>query len=239
MTSWRGLHRFTTWRRRCGWAGGWMLRRWVRRWLMWWAAMRACGRCLWRVEGIPRQLVVAVERADFGWQVIDAAGWSVSRLDEAIGDGASRFDLASEIPLRARLFRIAEEEHVLVAVVHHIAADGWSLTPLVRDLGVAYAARCAGRAPGWAGWRCSMSITRSGSASSWVISTTATAVSPRSWPTGSRPWLGCLSGCSCPPIGPTRRWLIIAAPGWRWSGRLSCSSGCARWPVSTMRPASW
>ena len=29
-------------------------------------------------DGIPQQLVVAVERADFGWQVIDAAGWSVS-----------------------------------------------------------------------------------------------------------------------------------------------------------------
>ena len=104
------------------------------------------------VEGIPQQLMVPAERADFGWEVVDATGWPASRLDEAIGDGGARtrFDLATEIPLRARLFRIADDEHVLVAVVHHIAADGWSITPLVGDLGVAYASRCAGQAPDWA-----------------------------------------------------------------------------------------
>ena len=102
-------------------------------------------------EGIPQQLVVPAERADFGWQVVDATGWPASRLGEAIGAAARHtFDLATEIPLRARLFRVAEDEHVLVAVVHHIAADGWSITPLVGDLGVAYASRCAGQAPGWA-----------------------------------------------------------------------------------------
>ncbi len=103
------------------------------------------------LEGIPRQLVVSAERADFGWQVVDATGWPASRLEEAIEEAARHpFDLAIEIPLRARLFRVAEDEHVLVAVVHHIAADGWSITPLVADLGVAYASRCAGRAPDWA-----------------------------------------------------------------------------------------
>ena len=91
------------------------------------------------------------ERADFGWDVVDAGGWPADRLGEAIDATARRpFDLAAEIPLRARLFRVADDEHVLVAVVHHIAADGWSITPLVRDLGVAYASRCAGQAPGWA-----------------------------------------------------------------------------------------
>ncbi|MGC2796953.1 MAG: condensation domain-containing protein, partial [Mycobacterium sp.] len=103
------------------------------------------------VEGIPQQLVVPAERADFGWDVIDVSGWPESRLGEAIGAAARyRFDLATVIPLRAQLFRVGDDEHVLVAVVHEITADGWSMTRLVRDLGVAYASRRAGRAPSWA-----------------------------------------------------------------------------------------
>ena len=103
------------------------------------------------VGGIPQQVVVPPERADFGWDVVDAGGWPADRLQGAVEEMVRRpFDVAAQIPLRARLFRVADEEHVLVAVVHHIAADGWSVTPLVGDLGVAYACRCAGQAPGWA-----------------------------------------------------------------------------------------
>ncbi|WP_122508846.1 non-ribosomal peptide synthetase, partial [Mycobacterium innocens] len=102
-------------------------------------------------EGIPQQVVIPVELADFGCNVVDATDWSVSQLGEAVNAAAGyTFDLATEVPLRAQLFGVADDEHVLVIVVHHIAADGWSLRPLTRDLGVAYASRRAGRAPGWA-----------------------------------------------------------------------------------------
>ncbi|PPJ04073.1 non-ribosomal peptide synthetase [Nocardia nova] len=100
------------------------------------------------VEGTPRQVVIPVERVDFGWEVVDATGWSGTQLDAAVNAAACYpFDLSAEIPLRAKLFEVADREHVLVIVMHHIAADGWSLRPLAADLSVAYADRCAGRAP--------------------------------------------------------------------------------------------
>ncbi|WP_407836839.1 amino acid adenylation domain-containing protein [Streptomyces sp. DSM 116496] len=59
------------------------------------------------------------------------------------------FDLTGDLPLRATVARQGPSEHVLLLLFHHIAADGWSLGPIVRDVSEAYTARAAGRAPQW------------------------------------------------------------------------------------------
>jgi len=51
------------------------------------------------------------------------------------------FDLASEPSIRGRLMRLGDEEHVLLITIHHINADGGSLTVLARELGSLYGAR--------------------------------------------------------------------------------------------------
>ncbi|ORA06880.1 condensation domain-containing protein, partial [Mycobacterium arosiense] len=102
-------------------------------------------------DGVPQQVVVPAERIGFACEVIDARGWPQDRLGERMTAAAQyAFDLASESPLHTELFTVSDDEHMLVVAVHHIAADGWSITPFARDLGVAYASRCAGRAPDWA-----------------------------------------------------------------------------------------
>ena len=57
--------------------------------------------------------------------------------------------VTSEVPLRAKLFKVGDSEYVLVFVVHHISTDGFSMGPLTRDVMVAYEARTRASVPAW------------------------------------------------------------------------------------------
>lgn len=94
-------------------------------------------------DGEPHQLVH--DDVDL---VLERRAVSDADLEDALRRRAEApFDLAVDRPLRASLLTLAPQEHVLLLVVHHVAADGWSLGPLGRDLAEAYTARRAGRTP--------------------------------------------------------------------------------------------
>jgi amino acid adenylation domain-containing protein len=100
------------------------------------------------VNGQPYQQIL--EPANVTWELEVTEVGEEELAGEIAAATGQPFDLATELPLRVRLLRVAAEVHVLVVVLHHIAGDGWSMGPLARDLSVAYAARRAGEAPGWA-----------------------------------------------------------------------------------------
>ncbi|MCP5099116.1 MAG: amino acid adenylation domain-containing protein [Chloroflexi bacterium] len=50
------------------------------------------------------------------------------------------FNLATDLPIRATLFRETATEHTLLIVMHHIASDAWSLGVLLHELSLCYAA---------------------------------------------------------------------------------------------------
>ncbi|AYN37372.1 non-ribosomal peptide synthetase [Streptomyces albus] len=99
------------------------------------------------VDGEPSQLVLPAQQAIPALEIQDAD--DLPLRETLLRQARTSIDLTTEPTLRMHLYRRSEEEHVLLLVVHHIAADGWSLTPLLRDLALAYRARILGTSPDW------------------------------------------------------------------------------------------
>ncbi|HNP58753.1 MAG TPA: amino acid adenylation domain-containing protein [Gordonia sp. (in: high G+C Gram-positive bacteria)] len=95
-------------------------------------------------DGVPFQKVVPVAEvgALLDYRVVD----EYAEVESAANRG---FDLVEQLPIRVRVLPVSADEHIVLAVVHHIAGDGQSVHVLMRDLIGAYGARVMGVEPGW------------------------------------------------------------------------------------------
>ena len=102
-------------------------------------------RTTYRDEGGQPVAVVHPEH-ELGLRVIDArAGQSPEELIAlATSEAGVPFALDRELPLRAVLWRSRADDSLLLINLHHIAADGWSVGVLLRELGKVYDAGRAG-----------------------------------------------------------------------------------------------
>lgn len=100
------------------------------------------------VEGTPWQTIRSPKEAEVALELLSATETDLAGKLSLAADHC--FDLRAEIPLRAWLFRLEGRADVLLLLLHHTAGDGWSLSPLARDVSTAYAARSGGQQPNWA-----------------------------------------------------------------------------------------
>ncbi|PPG32448.1 non-ribosomal peptide synthetase [Pseudoclavibacter sp. RFBG4] len=98
------------------------------------------------IDGEPRQRILPIDEGAPSFTAVEVPA---DRVDEIVRQESLRpFDVTVEVPLRAVLLRRSATSHVLVATMHHIASDGWSLAPFAADLSAAYTARTAPESAG-------------------------------------------------------------------------------------------
>ncbi|MET7419405.1 amino acid adenylation domain-containing protein [Dactylosporangium sp. NPDC005555] len=109
------------------------------------AVALAADRVKLSIVDLAGQQLAGHDVAGQGLAGTDPAG---ERLAEALRAEVHRpFDLETEPPARAVLFRVAPDVHVLALTVHHIATDAWSQDLMLDELGRRYAARLGLAAP--------------------------------------------------------------------------------------------
>ena len=97
-------------------------------------------------DGVPRQVIVAAPES-YPLPVLDVSGAADPEREArrlAALETTTPFDLAVGPPLRATLIRSAEDTHLLLVVVHHIAFDEWSARIFRTELWALYDAILAG-----------------------------------------------------------------------------------------------
>ncbi|HEY2392251.1 MAG TPA: amino acid adenylation domain-containing protein, partial [Candidatus Angelobacter sp.] len=96
----------------------------------------------------PRQIIGQVE--DMALRFIDLSGtdpekWEVETRQLAHHEYNTRFDLTQGPLMRTVLVKLDKHEHLLLATMHHIVSDGWSLAIVVREFSRLYEGHLQGK----------------------------------------------------------------------------------------------
>lgn len=100
------------------------------------------------VEGEPSQIVL--DALELELPLMDLSPLTTAEKQETVsrilGEQARQaFDLSTGPLFRAMLLRLGPSDHIFLLVMHHIITDGWSMSVLLRELGVVYSSLSAGR----------------------------------------------------------------------------------------------
>uniref|UniRef100_UPI001641065C MupA/Atu3671 family FMN-dependent luciferase-like monooxygenase n=2 Tax=Burkholderia gladioli TaxID=28095 RepID=UPI001641065C len=95
------------------------------------------------VDGVPVQLIM--DAAPVALRIEDLTAYDAATrraiVDQRLADEAEApFDLSGGPVMRVRLFRLADDDHVVAMTLHHIVSDGWSMGVLIREVAGLYAA---------------------------------------------------------------------------------------------------
>jgi amino acid adenylation domain-containing protein len=92
-------------------------------------------------DGDPEQRVLAESRFRMAEQDLSARAEPWTELRKVVAEeSAAPFDLENGPLVRARLVKLAADDHVLLVTMHHIVSDGWSMGVLTRELSTLYTA---------------------------------------------------------------------------------------------------
>jgi amino acid adenylation domain-containing protein len=95
------------------------------------------------IEGIPRMMVkpyVEITILEYDLEPGDQDVRFHQALTLIVQEAQRPFRLLEELPWRFFLFKLSDEQHILLAVFHHIAFDGWSSQIFQRELAAFYTA---------------------------------------------------------------------------------------------------
>ncbi|MCW5312696.1 amino acid adenylation domain-containing protein [Nostoc sp. KVJ3] len=87
-------------------------------------------------------LTIDIPLSDFS--ILDKSQRETQLSELLQGEAQQIFNLEKGPLLRCHIVKLQEDRHLVVLTNHHIVADGWSISILLRELAVIYSAECQG-----------------------------------------------------------------------------------------------